>query len=340
MAASWLSALILTAIICSSMVYDANGYPNQKEEEEVKRIVEKELRELKDRLQELERRSAWELENSESSRKRRNADKQDTHGPIGNDASPLGPFTPFYSGQCFLCPVGAPGPRGPPGPSGTSGRDGRDGRDWSGCGGSNGDGPTDPEEPPSTNGSSGGTVFVRWGRSECPSTSELVYSGTAGGAHYTHKGSGSNYLCMPEEPIYDEPQAGTSGQNRALVYGAEYEMNTYAQWNHLHDNNVPCAVCWAPSRPSLLMIPARNVCPDSEWTTEYSGYLVGAYYNHEGRTQFVCMDKTPEVVSRSSHNANGALFYVAEGRCGSSGSGLPCGPYVEGNELTCAVCTR
>ncbi|KAJ8047311.1 hypothetical protein HOLleu_06284 [Holothuria leucospilota] len=99
-------------------------------------------------------------------------------------------------------------------------------------------------------------------------------------------------------------------------------------------------VCWSPNRPSLIMIPARNICPGSEWTKEYSGYLVSGYYNHGGRTEYVCMDRNAEAIPRSVHNANGALFYAVEGRCGSSGSGLPCGPYVDGYELTCAVCTR
>ena len=38
----------------------------------------------------------------------------------------------------------------------------------------------------------GGTVFVRWGHDECPSTAQLVYSGRVGGSYYTHYGSGSN----------------------------------------------------------------------------------------------------------------------------------------------------
>ncbi|KAJ8047319.1 hypothetical protein HOLleu_06293 [Holothuria leucospilota] len=145
---------------------------------------------------------------------------------------------------------------------------------------------------------------------------------------------------MPEDPIYDEPMAGTSSQERGYLYGAEYQTNTFANWNHLHDNNVPCAVCWTINRPSVMMVPSRNVCPGPEWTKEYSGYLFSARYNHEGRSEFVCMDRNAGAVPRSVHNANGALFYPVEGRCGSSGSGLPCGPYVDGYELTCAVCSR
>ncbi|KAJ8047318.1 Short-chain collagen C4 [Holothuria leucospilota] len=251
-------------------------------------------------------------------------------------------YTPYFSGQCFLCPPGTPGPRGPPGQQGIPGRDGRDGRDATTESGNFGmsESPELPLDSLKNRNTSGGAVYVRWGRNDCPLQSELIYEGVAAGGHYTQKGSGSNYLCMPEEPIYDEPVAGSSGQNRGYVYGAEYETITFANWNHLHDNNVYCAVCWAPNRSSLMMVPARNICPGSLWTKEYSGYLVSSYYNHEGRTEFVCMDRNAEAVPRSSHSTDGALFYPVDGRCNSHGSGLPCGPYVDGYELTCAVCTR
>ncbi|KAJ8047308.1 Short-chain collagen C4 [Holothuria leucospilota] len=247
-------------------------------------------------------------------------------------------YTQYFSGQCFLCPPGNPGPRGQPGQQGIPGRDGRDGRDAINERGDDGMGGT-PHSAVRSN-QTGGAVYVRWGRNECPQESQLIYEGIAGGSFYTHGGSGSNYLCMPEDPIYDEPVAGTSDQSRGYVYGAEYQASNFANWNQIHDHNVYCAVCWTKNRPSIMMIPARNICPGSEWTKEYSGYLVSAYYDHGGRTEYVCMDRNAEAVPRSSYNANGALFYPVESRCASSGSGLPCGPYVDGYELTCAVCTR
>ena len=76
------------------------------------------------------------------------------------------------------------------------GRDGRDGRD--GVQGIKGDvgergekgdqGPTGQKGEPT-----GGVVYVRWGHDSCPSTgAQLVYSGRAGGSHYSHSGGGSN----------------------------------------------------------------------------------------------------------------------------------------------------
>ena len=85
----------------------------------------------------------------------------------------------------------------------------------------------------------------------------------------------------------------------------------------------------------MLMMPARNDCP-SGWTKEYHGYLMTAYYAHAHSTEFICVDGNPEYVHGSQQNRDGALLYPVEGRCGS----LPCLPYVEGRELTCAVCTK
>ena len=46
------------------------------------------------------------------------------------------------------------------------------------------------------------------------------------------------------------------------------------------------------------------------------------------------MDHDPEADAAGYKDDNGALFYRAEGRCGS----LPCPAYQDGFELTCVVC--
>ena len=48
----------------------------------------------------------------------------------------------------------------------------------------------------------GGTVYVRWGHDQCPSTAQLVYSGRAGGPYYSHTGGGSNPQCLLLDPNF------------------------------------------------------------------------------------------------------------------------------------------
>ena len=63
---------------------------------------------------------------------------------------------------------------------------------------------------------------------------------------------------------------------------------------------------------------------------------MAAYYTGHYRTQFTCMDTTFKSVIGSSADKNGLLFYFVEGICGS----LPCPPYENNKELSCAVCTK
>lgn len=121
------------------------------------------------------------------------------------------------------------------------------------------------------------------------------------------------------------------------MYGAEYEINyAYSPFkSNLHDHDVPCAVCYVRSRVSQLMIPARNDCP-SGWTEEYHGYLMSWHHGHKKSGDFICIDTDAEFVHGSKANRDGALLYLVEGQCGS----LPCLPYFNGRELTCAVCTK
>ena len=98
---------------------------------------------------------------------------------------------------------------------------------------------------------------------------------------------------------------------------------------------IPCAVCYVSTRTTLYMMPAKYTCP-KDWTTEYYGYLMAerSYYDHY-RSQYTCVDKSLKPVIGTHYNHNGLLFHFVEGRCGS----LPCPPYEETKELTCAVCT-
>ena len=180
----------------------------------------------------------------------------------------------------------------------------------------------------------GGTVYVRWGHDQCPSTAQLVYSGRAGGSDRMQTGGGSNPQCLPLDPNFLTPISG-SQTYRALMYGAEYETVTDSN-SHIHgrhNTDVPCAVCHVSNRTAVYMVPAKYTCPTG-WTREYYGYLMTEYYKHN-RSQFTCVDTTFKSVVGSSANHHGSLFYFVEGRCGS----LPCPPYDNTKELSCAVCT-
>ena len=230
--------------------------------------------------------------------------------------------------------IGPRGERGPPGPIGKC-RDGRDGRDGAqgikGSEGPQGDkgdrGLTGAKGEPA-----GGLVYVRWGHDSCPSTgAQLVYTGRAAGPHYTSKGGGTNPQCLPLDPNFLKTVSGT--QSYSLIHGAEYDYTDPLVANS-HNGDVPCAVCYVPTRTTLYMLPAKYTCPTG-WTTEYYGYLMSAHKTHY-RQQYSCVDSALKSTIGSFANHNGYLFYSVEGVCGA----LPCPPYEETKELSCAVCTK
>ena len=91
---------------------------------------------------------------------------------------------------------GSPGTKGEKGSSGSSGS--------TGC--------INPPVQKDMKGSgeerNGGTVYVRWGHDQCPSTAQLVYSGRAGVPHINHAGGGSNPQCLPLDPNFLTPITG------------------------------------------------------------------------------------------------------------------------------------
>ena len=227
---------------------------------------------------------------------------------------------------------GLPGPQGLHGPQGAKGERG-DGGEKGQKGDSGNPGPQGPQgaQGPPT----GGAVYVRWGRTSCPTGqgTELVYSGRAGGSRYTQKGGGANHLCMPDNPEHLQYRSGVQGLS--YVYGVEYDPTSSQPLHSVKHHNVPCAVCFAATRDTILMIPAKLTCP-TNWTLEYTGYLMAAAYSHH-RSTYECVDKNPDSVpGLDAWSGVSALFYHVEPNC----AGLSCPPYDAQKELTCVVCSH
>ena len=62
-----------------------------------------------------------------------------------------------------------------------------------------------------------------------------MYDGYAAGGYYSHTGSGTNYLCLPKDPLHEPDIASGS---RARIYGAEYSKQLGFK-NNLHNHDVP-----------------------------------------------------------------------------------------------------
>ena len=177
----------------------------------------------------------------------------------------------------------------------------------------------------------GASTYTRWGRSNCRSGTELVYEGIAAGSGYKIKGGGANLLCLPRNPVYSSYSSGI--QDNARLGPVEYHPSTQTgsvTWN----DNAPCAVC-RTTRPTTIMIPATTNCP-SGWTREYYGYLMAEHKSHP-RGSFVCIDKfaQPFAGGRGDTPVAHDLFHV-EAYCDV----IPCPPYDDQKELTCAVCSK
>ena len=231
---------------------------------------------------------------------------------------------------------GVTGRDGLPGPPGTPGQDGLDGTNGQkGDKGERGDtiGIVGPPGPPGP--VSGGAIYVRWGKTQCPNITgtSLIYNGRAAKSYYNQKGGGSNYQCLPNNPEYGGYAPGVQGLSP--IYGVEYETGADGSFpSSLHNNNAPCAVCYVSTRSAVLMIPAWRHCPNG-WTVEYTGYLMSERYTHNKAT-YECINVNAESIPGSHANTNGGLFYQVEATC----NGLPCPPYDPQKELTCAVCTK
>ena len=167
--------------------------------------------------------------------------------------------------------------------------------------------------------------YIRWGNSTCGPEATTMYSGYAAGGYYTHKGSPANLLCLPPDPQYYSPSSSGS----QYIYGVEYEISGVN--NHAHDRNMPCALCLAVGRSTMVMIPSHYECP-SGWYKEYDGYIMSKYHGYEGSSMYNCVDKYLEQIPGSGGSQTGHEIHTVYAVCGHY---FPC----SSTEMTCVVCT-
>jgi len=167
------------------------------------------------------------------------------------------------------------------------------------------------------------------------------------GPHWDRPGSGSNYLCLHEEPQWNSYHPSTQSSNAAgSIYGVQYELYNSGQYQNnvflesssglLERKPVPCALCYVGGRSAVAMIPARMECPDG-WTKEYGGYLASdARTRDRIRSSYICLDGAPEIASNREIRWLGGTLYPVEVQCGT----LPCSSFESGRELTCILCSK
>ena len=119
----------------------------------------------------------------------------------------------------------------------------------------------------------GGTVYVRWGHDQCPSTAQLVYYERAGGSHFNQPGGGSNPQCLPLDPNFFTPTSGEQYRAYIMELNTEHTLTVTVMFmGAMIMKYIPCAVCHVSNRTAVYMVPAKYTCPTG-WTREYYGYL-------------------------------------------------------------------
>ena len=163
------------------------------------------------------------------------------------------------------------------------------------------------------------------------------------GSNKNHTGTGSNYICLTDTPLWDNYKDNNKkwGESLGKITGTEYRFYYHRQngaadffGDNIFNHKAPCAVCHTQKRISA-MFPGTNKCFDG-WRMEYSGYLVSGFFCDVASSKYVCLDRRPEKVPNGWAYKTDNRLYLVEAVCGKS---LPCPYYIKGREVTCAVCS-
>jgi len=205
-----------------------------------------------------------------------------------------------------------------------------------------------------------GVTYTRWGRTVCGMGEDRVYQGIVAGPSSvaaSSKSTGSEFLCMPDNPEYNNSDAGIQSRYGQL-FAAEYDIPASSrifETDNAEDDrineprefdgfSIPCAVCYKERATAQLMIPGRSRCVnelDQGWVPAFSGYLMAgsataqrSYYSSY-LTDPICVDRAPEIHFQGKrYDYYAAKISFIEAHCND----LPCPGYNNGKELTCVVC--
>ena len=84
----------------------------------------------------------------------------------------------------------------------------------------------------------------------------LTLVGQAGDNHYSNKGGGSNYLCLPNDPDNGNPYSYAND----VIYGVEYDTSVFPTgFPNLFQKEATCAVCKRKGKSAVLMIPGTRL---------------------------------------------------------------------------------
>ena len=109
------------------------------------------------------------------------------------------------------------------------------------------------------------------------------YSEKAGGSLWR----GINPQCLPLDPNYLKYEPGK--QPYSLMYGAKYQL-TNGMVPNSYETDIPCAVCYVPTRTKLYMMPTKYTC-SSNWTLSLMDIITKWNHSAHYRSQFTCVEK-------------------------------------------------
>ena len=166
-----------------------------------------------------------------------------------------------------------------------------------------------------------------------------IFSGFMAGGDKSWTGSGSNYVCLSDQPTwahYDEniESLGKLTGSEYRFYGHRSNGASDFLGQYMYHSNAPCAVCLIQRRTSV-MFPGRANCLEG-WTKEYGGYLISGSAKEERTSEYVCLDNRPEKIVNGDNESNDHRLFFVEAVCSGS---LACPPYIAGREIACVVCS-
>lgn len=155
----------------------------------------------------------------------------------------------------------------------------------------------------------GGTVFINWGRSDCPGGTEQLYNGFAFGVSRRDGGGSSNNICL---------QSGTAGGAYSSVSADKlYPLisTNYTDFLPVEISDtdfIKCSVCYDSS--SSCYVKSGDWGCDGSYSALYEGYYLGAirsFASHYTSRERICVNRNFDdsaIAATNPGSSDGRLY--------------------------------
>lgn len=184
--------------------------------------------------------------------------------------------------------------------------------------------------------SGGGDTFVNWGRGDCPTGSDIIYTGFSYASRWSLRGGSTDPICLKTDYEPGGPGVDYSNELYPLETGQASTIPSDMNSASSEKKNIKCALCYAEKRTCFDNWGGWTC--DGGSTSVYDGWMFGQVTNpnRESQVNSFCLNR--DLDKSITSNIQSAAAYGST--VNHDGDPQPDNLYSDNTFIRCSKCCK